>query len=279
MIQATDAIRVVVADDERLARERLLGLLGGQPETRVVGLCENGLEALAAITALDPELVFLDVQMPDLDGIGVVEALGGDAELPEIVFVTAHSVYMERAFELHAVDFLRKPYTDARFASALAHARRRVLGRRLERGHPQGMPMPASSSGALLSRLAPVFANLRSAHPHARIPVQDRQTGTWQLVDRAAIDWIGTDGPSQVRVHVGPESYTWRKTLAQLEQMLDPTTFFRVHRSVIVNSERIRAVKPLQKGEYALVLASGDLVDTGRTYRDVVERLLAAREG
>lgn len=278
--EPNDAIRVVVADDERLARERLLGLLGTEADTRVVGLCENGLEALAVITALDPELVFLDVQMPDLDGIGVIEALSNEAGVPEIVFVTAHSAYMERAFELHAIDYLRKPYTDGRFTAALSHARKRVHGRRLEQAHQSGAPpLRRGGSGAGASQFASMLASLRSAQTQTRIPVQDRQTGTWQIVDRTEIDWIEADGPARVRVHVGAESYAWRKTLADLEQSLDPTLFLRVHRSAIVNAGRIRSVKSLQKGEYAIVLASGEMVDTGRTYREVVERFLAARDG
>ena len=140
---------VLVVDDERLARERLLVLLQGEPGTKVVGECSSGLDALAAITRERPELVFLDVQMPDLDGLGVVAALGED-ETPEIIFVTAHDTYMERAFELHAVDYLRKPYTNARFASALGHAMRRIHARRAEAA-PLRMSFPAVGPSLFLA--------------------------------------------------------------------------------------------------------------------------------
>ncbi len=266
----TAPITVLIADDERLARERLRVLLEGEPDVRIVGECSNGLEALAAITALGPELVFLDVQMPDLDGIGVVAALGTD-ETPEIIFVTAHSAYMERAFELHAIDYLRKPYPNSRFSSALAHARRRIHARRAE-STAGSAPAPVRPS-----RFGPMLAALHEAHADTRIALQDGRTGTWHIVSRDEIDWIGTDGSARVLVHVGKESYLWRKTLAEIEHTLDPAVFLRVHRSYIVNTAHIRQVKPLLKGEFAIVLTDGTMLDTGRTYREAVERFLSRR--
>ena len=267
----TAPITVLIADDERLARERLRVLLEGEPDVRIVGECSDGLEALAAISALGPELVFLDVQMPDLDGIGVVAALGPD-ETPEIIFVTAHSAYMERAFELHAIDYLRKPYPNSRFSSALAHARRRIHARRTE-SEAGSAPAPVARA----SRFGPMLATLHEAHADTRIALQDGRTGTWHIVSRDEIDWIGTDGSSRVLVHVGKESYLWRKTLAEIEHTLDPGVFLRVHRSYIVNTAHIRQVKPLLKGEFAIVLADGTMLDTGRTYREAVERFLSRR--
>jgi two-component system LytT family response regulator len=279
-----DQIRVLVVDDERLSRERLRVLLQGEPDVVAVGQCENGLQALDAITALRPELVFLDVQMPDLDGLGVIDAIGASDDCPEIVFVTAYDRYMERAFEVHAVDYLRKPFTDARFASALAHARHRVLAQRFAR--QAEMIAPAAGPGAV--RGAGVSVAPRSAAGLAalaaerdgdpRIAMQDHRTGTWHIVRRDEVDWIETDEARQVCVHLvtpeGKQSFRWRKTLAALEQELAPYGFLRVHRSYLINSERIRQVKALQKGEYALVLADGTMLDTGRTYREVVERFL-----
>jgi two-component system LytT family response regulator len=267
----TAPITVLIADDERLARERLRVLLEGEPDVRIVGECSNGLEALAAISALGPELVFLDVQMPDLDGIGVVAALGLD-ETPEIVFVTAHSAYMERAFELHAIDYLRKPYPNSRFSSALGHARRRIHARRAEAATGSA-PVPVVRA----SRFGPMLAALHEQRADTRIALQDGRTGTWHIVSRDEIDWIGTDGSSRVLVHVGKESYLWRKTLAEIEHTLDPGVFLRVHRSYIVNTAHIRQVKPLLKGEFAIVLTDGTMLDTGRTYREAVERFLSRR--
>lgn len=266
-------ITVLVADDERLARDRLRVLLTGEPDLELVGECRNGLEALAAITELRPELVFLDIQMPDLDGLGVIAALGTD-ETPEIVFVTAHSVYMETAFEMHAIDYLRKPYLNSRFTSALTHARRRIYAKRAELAPSSGStqtPVPAPS------RYGPILASLREADVDPRVALRDGRTGTWHIVSREEIDWIGADGSARVLVHIGKESYLWRKTLAELEHTLDPRVFLRVHRSVIVNTGHIRQVKPLLKGEFAIVLSDGTVLDTGRTYREAIEAFLRER--
>jgi two-component system, LytTR family, response regulator len=262
-------ITTLIVDDERLSRERMITLLSGEPDIAVVGECENGLQALAAMSEASPELVFLDVQMPDLDGIGVIEALGEDFS-PEIIFVTAHSSYMERAFELHAVDYLRKPYTNARFASALTHARRRVQARRQERAGQTETP--------IARRLAPVLAALQGARVDPRIAVRDHRTSTWHIIRTEEIDLIHAEGSSLVSLRRGKESFLWRKTLAELEETLDPEIFLRLHRSYIVNATRIRQVKPLQKGEYALILADGTMLDTGRTYRETVERFLHGHE-
>jgi CheY-like chemotaxis protein len=156
---------VLVVDDERLARQRLVALLSGEPDIDIVGKCGNGLDALAAITEVRPELVFLDVQMPDLDGLGVITALGAD-ETPEIIFVTAHSAYMERAFEIHAVDCLRKPYPNVRFSSALAHARRRIHARRMEATAAPDATQPAQPTA---SRYGPVLAALHDVDRDPRI--------------------------------------------------------------------------------------------------------------
>jgi two-component system LytT family response regulator len=263
-----DRIRVLIVDDERLSRERLRVLLEGEPDVQVVGECENGLRALDAISARHPELVFLDVQMPDLDGLGVLEALdraSGGEWREEIIFVTAYNTYMERAFEVHAVDYLRKPYTNARFESALEHGRRRVLARRNERPETGPANHAALVAAMRLERAGPV---------DARIVVQDRRTATWHILTTDQIDWIDTDGSAHVRLHRGEQSYQLRKTLAELEHELSEHGFLRVHRSHIVNASRIRAVKALQKGEYAIVLEGGTIIDTGRTYREVVARFL-----
>lgn len=263
-------ITVLVVDDERLARDRLRVLLTGEPDMQLVAECANGLEALAGITSLKPELMFLDVQMPDLDGLGVIAALTTE-ETPEIVFVTAHNAYMEQAFEIHAVDYLRKPYTNDRFFSALSQARRRVQARR---GEVTVGTRPSESSGA---RYAPVVAAMQSTSADSRVAVQDATTSTWHIVTKDEIEWIQADGSARVRVHVGAESYIWKKTLTELENALDPRTFLRIHRSYIVNATRIRHVKPIQKGEFAIILDAGTVLDTGRTFRETIERFLMER--
>jgi two-component system LytT family response regulator len=263
-------ITVLVVDDEHLARERLRVLLGGEPQVQLIGQCENGVEAVAAITSEKPELVFLDVQMPDVDGLGVIAALG-EEETPEIIFVTAHNAYMERAFELHAVDYLRKPYTNARFASALAHARKRIHARRVERGAiadaTESVPRPTS-------RYRPILAALHEVNDDLHLALQDPRTGIWDIVRPSDIELISADGSSRVLVHAGEGSYTWRRTLTAVAETLDPRVFMRVHRSHIVNANHIRQVKSLPKGEFMIHLRSGRKMDTGRTYRGVIEQFL-----
>jgi two-component system LytT family response regulator len=265
------AITALIADDESFARERLHALLAREPDIDLVAQCKTGVEVLVAIGRSHPELVFLDVQMPDLDGLGVIAALS-DEELPEIVFVTAHNAYMERAFEVHAVDYLRKPYTDARFESALAHARRRVQARRAE-----GASIGRGTMEGELSRFTPMLAELRDDHPDQRLALRDERSGAWQIIDKEQIDYIAANGSAGVDVHAGTESYHWRRTLTDLERTLDPDSFLRIHRSYIVNGARIRRVKPLQKGEYAVFLQGNAVLDSGRTYRHVIERFLEQR--
>lgn len=266
-------ITVLIADDEHLARERLRVLLDGEPDIEIVGECKNGLQALGSLTRTHPDLVFLDMQMPDLDGLGVLAALTED-ETPEVIFVTAYNSYMEQAFEVHAADYLRKPYTNARFTKALAHARRRVR-ERISESAAGGTP--DERSGTIRSRYTPVLAALEAVHFDPRIAVLDSETGIWQIVDRDDIDWIQADGSARVRVHVRGHTYSWRKTLSELEHTLDPRAFLRIHRSYIVNIARITQVKPLQRGEYAVILDDDAMFDSGRTYRDTIERFLELR--
>lgn len=264
-------ITALIADDESFARERLHALLAREPDIELVADCETGVGVLVEIGRSHPDLVFLDVQMPDLDGLGVIAALSDD-ELPEIVFVTAHNAYMERAFEVHAVDYLRKPYTDARFASALIHARRRVHARREE-----GVRKASDSEERGASRFSPMLAELRGDHSDQRLALRDERSGAWQIIDKEQIDYIAANGSAGVDVHAGAESYHWRRTLTDLERTLDPDSFLRIHRSFIVNGARIRRVKPLQKGEYAVFLQGDAVLDSGRTYRHVIERFLEQR--
>ena len=264
-------ITVLIADDEGLARDRLRALLRREADIDIVAECETGIEVLAEIARSRPELAFLDVQMPDLDGLGVIAALS-EEETPEIIFVTAHNAYMERAFEVHAVDYLRKPYTAARFASALAHARRRVYARRAEAGKRN-----APTDERTVSRYTPMLADIRADHMDQRLALRDEKSGAWQIIDKEEIDYISASGSSGVEVHAGAESYHWRRTLSELERTLDPGSFLRIHRSYIVNGARIRRVKPLQKGEYAVFLQGNQVLDSGRTYRHVIEHFLEQR--
>lgn len=279
-LHGADPIRIVVIDDEELSRQHILALLAPEEDVRVVGEYESGLQALASLTSPSPrpEIAFLDVQMPDLDGLELLEALGPE-ERPEIVFVTGYDRYMERAFEVHAVDYLRKPYTAVRFASALNAARRRVVGRRLESRVPTSFVATEASQAE--PSTAPAYdAMLESVRHHrgdSRLAVRDRQRGTWTFLRKDEIDWIEADGDSQVRIRTGERTYGWHTTLTAVERLLDPLVFVRVHRSYIVNAQRVCQAKTLQKGEYALFFPAGGVLDTGRSYRRNVEDLLHAR--
>ena len=204
--------------------------------------------------------------MPDLDGIGVVDALESADHLtcPQIIFVTAYNTYMKRAFEVHAVDYLEKPYTTARFQSALAHGRQEVLLRRVQREVTQ----PAGYAA---------IAALQSDADDDIIAVHIRETGTWHRIPVEEIDWIESDGSAHVRLHRGQTSYRWRKSLSECEERLANRGFLRVHRSYVVNPARIQSVKSLQKGEFTLLFAGGGAIDTGRTFRDVIQRFLTPR--
>ena len=256
--QAT--VRVLIVDDEPPGRERVRSLLAGREYVEVVGECENGIDAVRVIETEAPDLVFLDVVMPELSGLAVVEAIDPD-HCPQIVFVTAHDQYLQRAFEVHAVDFLCKPFTDERFEDALRHA--------CQRGEER-MGYARTHRGVLS-----LLADLRqhSGRGQDRLVVHHRDRGVYQVVRTRDIEWIEAKDGGTV-VHLGKDAYPSRLTLAEVEERLDPAVFLRLHRSFIVNRTRICTVKPLWKGEYVVTLASGRSLGTGRTYREAVESFL-----
>ena len=258
---------VLVVDDEHLSRQRLRRLLDHEPDVHTVGECAGGLDALNAITHHRPELVFLDVQMPDLTGVEVVEMLD-EATCPEVVFVTAYDQYLQRAFELHALDFLRKPFTNERFASALAHARRRVAARR-------AVVSETPDVRAAMRRRA--ATEIGAAHPRGRIAIQERTSAPWHLLDADTITAVEADAGVAVHVHVGATTYTWACTLEAAQRTLVPYGFVRAHRQWIVNPSHVRQIMGLQKGEYELVLPGGTTIATGRRYRAEVEQAFGLR--
>lgn len=248
-------IRVLIVDDEPLAREGLRLLAQADPEVAVVGLARSGREAIAQIEAAPPDLVLLDVQMPGVDGFGVVAAIGAD-RMPAVVFVTAHDRYAVQAFELSAVDYLLKPVSAPRFARALARAK-------AQRAH-RGAPDARDQLHTLLAQLAEPPRALR------RIAVRDGDTT--RFVELDAIDWIAA-AENYVEVHAGAACHLVHVTLTALAAALDPTRFVRIHRSTIIPVDRVRAMTPAQHGEYLITLASGATVRSGRTYHDAVRAL------
>jgi two-component system, LytTR family, response regulator len=245
-------IRVAVVDDEPLARAALRLSLEADPELVVMGDC-SGVDAPGLIEHAQVELVFLDVQMPEIDGFGVLEALDPGA-LPAIVFVTAHDAYAVRAFEVHAIDYLLKPYDDARLATALARAKDRL----------------ARPGGASEQLVALLEERSRRERQVERLLVRAR--GKVVAVRTADIDWIEA-ADYYATLHVGGATHLVRQTMAELETSLDGRRFVRVHRGAIVNIDRVREVHPMFRGDCTLVLADGTRVRLSRTRRAEFERL------
>ena len=253
-------VRTLIVDDERLSRERVRSLLERKDYVEVVGECANGLEALHAIDAEAPDLVFLDVEMPEIGGLAVLEAIEPE-RCPQVVFVTAHDKYLQRAFEVHALDYLRKPFTDQRFYDALDHACRRVQER-------LGRVATHASVRSLLGEILDQSTQVRD-----RLIVQERERGIFHVVRAHDIDWIEAKNGGVV-IHVGKQEYPTRHTLAEVGARLDAGLFLRIHRSYIVNRTRIRTIRPVGKGEYIVDLNTSRSLGTGRTYRRAVEDFL-----
>ncbi len=250
----TPRLRTLIVDDEAVARRRIRRLLSAEHDVLILGECADGATAVDAIAREQPDLVFLDVQMPDLDGFGVVSALE-PATLPAIVFVTAFDRYALRAFDVHAIDYLLKPYTAERFRLAVQRARERIERRTLDSG------------------LATLAQALRETRQYAtRLPV--RTGGKIVLVDLRLVDWIDA-ADNYVRLHVGAREYLHRETLAGLEKQLDPDRFARIHRSTIVQIDRILELHPASHGDMDVVLRNGTTLTLSRTWRERVESKLA----
>jgi two-component system, LytTR family, response regulator len=242
--QSQTQIRALVVDDEPLARSSIVVLLRGDPEIEIVAECSSGIAALAEIRRSRPDLVFLDVQMPEIDGFDVLEMLGGDAP-PAIVFVTAYDQYALRAFEAGALDYILKPFDNARFERALARAKKRV---RLGKTQPRK-----------IERLA-----IKSA-------------GQVSFLKLSEIDWIEA-ADYYACLHVGSKGHLLRRSMAELEQELDQAVFCRIHRSTIVNLDRVRGLKLSEDGEYDVLLDNGTKLRMSRRYRKALQGRLAVGE-
>ena len=249
-------IRVVVADDELLARKFIRRMLKQDPEVEIVAECSNGAEAVATIRKEKPDLVFLDVQMPEMDGFAVLDAVRLD-HLPEIVFTTAYESYAIRAFELHALDYLLKPFDQTRFRDAMKHAKERLNQRQHEDERLQ--------IGALLESLK----NQTQYLDRLIIKADGRIT----FLSTREIDWIEADD-KYVHLHTGKTARMVRQTLSGMEAQLDPKKFLRIHRSTIVNVERIKELQPLFSGEHSIVLQDGTRLTLSRNYKNSLFELL-----
>ena len=228
--------RVLIVDDEALARERIRTLLTSERDVTIVGECSGGREAVAAIVQHRPDLVFLDIQMPDLDGFQVLEAVAMDW-LPAVVFVTAYDEYAIHAFDVNAMDYILKPIEPARF--------RKALGRAVKRG------------------------------PLDRLVI--RAGGKVMFVKPGDIDWIEADG-KLAQVHVGRETHAVRIPLKRLEERLEAHGFVRVHRSAIVNVDRIRELEPWFHGEYVVILKDGTKLTSSAAHSQALHRIVDTAE-
>ncbi|MDF2775852.1 MAG: two component transcriptional regulator, LytTR family [Geminicoccaceae bacterium] len=249
------AIRVVTVDDEPLARERISTLVRETPDLELVGEGGNGLDALDLITRLEPDLIFIDVEMPELDGFGVIAALEVD-RVPAVVFITAYEHYALHAFEVGAVDYLHKPVTRSRFAAAAERAKERLAAR--SAAHWRALvaaALTAERSRGLRARFV-----VRRGSTHYFVPVED-------------VDWIDA-ADNYLRLHVGPKSHLCRGTMKQAEDELDPARFVRIHRSAIVAVDRILSIRSHESGSHVVELRGGVRLRSSRQYADRVRTLL-----
>jgi len=257
-----EKIRALIVDDEPLAREGIQMRLRQEPDVEVIGACKNGREAVTVILRDIPDLVFLDIQMPRLDGFGVIEAVGVK-RMPHVIFVTAYDEHALRAFEVSALDYLLKPVDGERFFEALERARDRIRGKNLE---------------AISEQLHKMMTALKAERKYLeRLSIKSGKSGQsggriiFLGVDK--IDWIEA-ADNYVQVHAGRESHLLHATMNSLENRLDPNKFLRIHRSTIVNIRRIKELHPMFHGEYQVILKDGAQLTSGRGYRENLQKLI-----
>jgi two-component system LytT family response regulator len=251
----TLAIRTLIVDDEPLGRERIRTLLKNDPEVEIVGECSDGRQAIAAIERTRPDLVYLDVQMPEVDGFAVLDGIAGEW-MPVIIFVTAYDRYAVQAFEVHALDYLLKSFDRERFQDALRRAKEQV--RRLQ-------------EGGWNERLTGLLEDLQARQSHlTRLVI--RSAGRILFLRVEEIDWLEAAG-NYVRIHVGRESHLIRETLQSVGGRLDPAKFLRIHRSTVINIDRIKQLQPLFHGDYVLTLLDGTELTLSRNYREKFSEL------
>ena len=251
--------KVLIVDDERLSRQRIRRLLAFEPECEIAGECDNGGDALRALARERPDILFLDVQMPELDGFDVVRAVVDQVEQsqPLIIFTSAFDEYALRAFEVHAFDYLLKPFDRKRFRESLQRAKAQLSRER-----------PESSEGRLFA-LFENFANGRRTPDRVAV----RSNGRVVIVKVDEIDWIEASD-NYVCLHCGKETHVLRETMGQLESRLDPARFLRVHRSAIVNLDRIKELQPWFRGDYRIILRSGTELTLTKSHREKLESCL-----
>jgi two-component system LytT family response regulator len=252
-------IRAIIADDERLAREKLRILLGSEPEVQIVAECPNGRQTVSAIRSCQPDMLLLDIQMPDLDGFEVLNEISS-GEMPQVIFTSAYDQYAIRAFEAHALDYLLKPFDRDRLHAAIARA---------------SVEIRKSQDQDLTNRVLALLSTVRSGK---RLPQFDervtiRTNGRVVFLNLEEIHWIEA-AANYVRLNTGKDSYLFRETISRISERLNPSQFVRIHRSMIVNVAGIKELIPVNSGEYVVVLHSGKELSCSRGYRSNLQDLM-----
>lgn len=252
----SNRLKVIIVDDEPLAREKIREMLKRDAEIEIVAECSSGNKAVAAVQKHSPDLLYLDIQMPELDGFGVLKLLPTQ-NMPYVIFVTAYDQYAVKAFEVYALDYLLKPFDRERFQKALDRAKSQIRRDR---------------SSSLSQGILSLLEELKGGSRHLERLVI-KHSGRVQLLKTQDIDWIEADG-NYVRVHAGKDAHLLRETIGGLETQLHPRKFMRIHRSTIVNLDRIRELQPWFHGEYRIILRDGTELMLSRSYREKLNEVL-----
>jgi two-component system, LytTR family, response regulator len=250
------AIQTVIADDEPLGRRKLRILLNSEPGIRIMAECENAEETLAALREYKPHLILLDIQMPDADGFQILRSLTPD-QMPMVIFTTAYDRYAIRAFEAHALDYLLKPFDQERLHAAIERARVEML-------HDHDRQMAA--------RIVEMLLSVEARHRSERRFVI-KSGGRVIFLDVDEIDWVEA-AANYVKLTAGKQSYLLRETIGRVAERLDPNQFVRIHRSTLVNVDRIKELQPCNSGEYMVILRNGKELSCSRSYRSSLHKLI-----
>jgi two-component system LytT family response regulator len=262
----SEKIRTLIVDDEPLARRNLRVLLEKDPQIEIVEECRNGREAVKAINTLSPDLIFLDIQMPEMDGFDVLAHVGPE-HIQAIIFVTAFDQYALKAFDVHALDYLLKPFDDERFAHALRRAKAQIEAHEINR-----------LSKRLLALLEERESELKVDSKSYLTRLMIKDSGRVRLLKVDDIDFVEADG-NYAKLHVGRATHLLREKMNDLEGRLDPARFVRIHRSIIVNLDRIKEMHPHFNGDYIVVLEDGRQLRMSRTRRELLESRLKINHG
>jgi len=253
-----NSLQVLIVDDEKLSRHRLRRLLSEDAELEIAGECATGHDCLQFLATHSPDLVFLDVQMPGMDGFGVIDAIGPE-RMPCTIFVTAYDQFALRAFEVHALDYLLKPFDEKRLAESVRRAKRQILHREGETDR---------------ERLRNILQAMQTSTRY-RDRLAVKQGENLMILRADQVDWIQA-ADNYVNLHCGHETHALRGTMNSLQQTLDPAKFIRIHRSAIVNLDRVKALQPWFRGDYRVVLTTGVQLTLSKSYRQSLrDRLMS----